>query len=110
MHWSQLLDWINDFGYPLQKISHKNWQTQLEHIDSENSLYPLVPVFLSKQSDKQLTTVEVYEQARKPKVSCEKTIAALAGSSITCPPIDDKLLRTYFSYFIQSGFMKSPGI
>ncbi|MHC5737459.1 thioester reductase domain-containing protein [Nostoc sp.] len=108
IHWNRLFDWIKDFGYPIKKISYKNWQTQLEHIDSENPLYPLLPFFLSRRSDKQLTNSEVYEEARRPKVSCKKTLAALAGSSIICPPLDDKLLSTYFSYFIQSGFLKEP--
>lgn len=106
--WNWLFDWIKDFGYPIQKISLKNWQTQLEHIDRENPLYPLVPFFLSRRSDKHLTNSEVYEEARRPKISCEKTLAALAGSSIICPPIDEKLLKTYFAYFIQSGFLKQP--
>ncbi|MBW4491729.1 MAG: thioester reductase domain-containing protein [Oscillatoria princeps RMCB-10] len=108
--WNLLFDMVKDFGYPLQKISLNNWQTQLERIDRENPLYPLMPFFLTRRYDKQLTGMEMYEEARRPKVSCEKTQAALAGSSITCPPIDDKVLKTYLSYFTGSGFLKLPEI
>jgi thioester reductase-like protein len=108
--WNRFFDMINDFGYPLQKISLNNWQTQLERIDRENPLYPLMPFFLTRRYDKQLTGMEMYEEARRPKVSCEKTLAALAATSITCAPVDDKLLSTYFSYFIQSKFLKNPVI
>jgi hypothetical protein len=39
---------------------------------------------------------------------CQNTLNGLTGTSIVCPPPDDKLLNTYFSYLIQNGFLKSP--
>jgi len=38
----------------------------------------------------------------------EETLAALAGTSIVCPPLDSQLLETYFSYFIRSGGFLLP--
>ena len=32
----------------------------------------------------------------------------LAGSDITCPPIDDRLLRTYFDHFTTIGYLPAP--
>ena len=32
---------------------------------------------------------------------------ALTGSGITCPPLDDRLLETYFGYFTRSGYLPS---
>ncbi len=32
----------------------------------------------------------------------------LAGSGITCPPIDDRLLRAYFGYFRKIGYLPAP--
>jgi hypothetical protein len=36
------------------------------------------------------------------------TEEGLAGSSISCPPVDDQLLSTYFDYFIRTGFLQGP--
>jgi hypothetical protein len=33
---------------------------------------------------------------------------ALTGTHIRCPPLDDKLLATYFKYFRSSGYVTEP--
>jgi hypothetical protein len=32
----------------------------------------------------------------------------LDGSAITCPPVDDRLLRAYMDYFTETGYLPSP--
>jgi hypothetical protein len=32
----------------------------------------------------------------------------IAGTDIACPEIDDRLLRTYFDWFVESGFLEPP--
>ena len=61
-------------------------------------LYALSPIF----SDSML------EEAKLPAFDCRNTLAGLAKTSITCPSIDSKLLKTYFSYFVTSGFLDAP--
>lgn len=108
LHWSQFFDWINSFGYPIQNIPYEKWQAQLSNTvhSAGNSLYPLLPFFLKRWSEEQLTIPELYQKDRKPLFAYQKTLDALAGSDIVCPPIDNELLKTYFSYLIRVGFLQ----
>jgi thioester reductase-like protein len=107
LHWSELVNFICSWGYPMEQVSYEEWQVRLSKA-RENPLYPLLPFFSHKWSEEQLTYIELNEQGRRPLISCEKTLAALRGTSIICPPLDNKLLDTYFSYFIRSGFLDVP--
>jgi thioester reductase-like protein len=107
LHWSELVNFICSWGYPMEQVSYEEWQVQLSKA-RENPLYPLLPFFSHKWSEDQLTYIELNEQGRRPLISCEKTLAALRGTSIICPPLDNKLLDTYFSYFNRSGFLDVP--
>ena len=109
LHWSDLVDFICSMGYPMERVSYKEWQVRLSTA-RENPLYPLLPFFSQKWSDEQLTYIELNEQGRRPLISCEETLAALSATSIICPPLDSKLLNTYFSYFIRSGFVEPPKV
>ncbi|MBW4616302.1 MAG: polyketide synthase, partial [Desmonostoc vinosum HA7617-LM4] len=55
--------------------------------------------------DEQLTIPDLYLQAKRPIISCQATLNALAGSSIACPSIDSQLLMTYTAYLVQTGFL-----
>lgn len=97
--WKELTDFIRSLGYPLTYISYQDWQSQLSNraISQLNPLYPLLPFFLKNSSQ--------HQQAREPKITCQATQTALKEGSIICPPVDTKLLNTYFDYFIRSGFL-----
>jgi len=107
LHWSKLVDFICSLGYPIDQVSYDDWQVKLSH-ERHNPLYPLLPFFRHKWSAEQLTYMELNQQARRPQISCFETLSALAGTTIVCPPLDSKLLDTYFSYFIRSGFLDAP--
>lgn len=107
LHWGKLVDFICSLGYPINKISYEDWQAKLSN-QRENPLYPLLPFFIRRWSEKQLTYLELNQQAIRPQINCQETLTALANTSIVCPPLDKKLLNTYFSYFIRNGFLDSP--
>jgi thioester reductase-like protein len=104
---TNLVEWVRSFGFPVEVISYEEWQSQLiNNVSSvENPLYTLRPFLLERWSEEQLTIPDLYLQARRPHISCQDTLDALAGSSITCPPIDSKMFMTYTAYLIQSGFL-----
>jgi thioester reductase-like protein len=104
---SGLINWIQSFGYPVEKMPYEQWQAELiNNVSSvDNPLYTLRPFLLERWSDEQLTIPDLYLQSRRPHISCEDTLQALAGSSIVCPSIDTQLLMTYTSYLIQTGFL-----
>ncbi len=102
-----LVEWIRSFGYSVEMIPYEKWQSELiNNVSSvDNPLYTLRPFLLERWSDEQLTIPDLYLQARRPHISCQDTLHALAGSSIACPPIDSQLFLTYTAYLIQSGFL-----
>lgn len=104
---SEFVSKIASFGFPMQRISYKKWQEQANNgvRSVENPIYLLLPFFLERWSEEQLTIPELYQQSRRPHINCENTLNMLASTSISCPPIDDKLLSKYFSYFIDSRFL-----
>lgn len=97
--WHQLTDFIRSLGYSIKHISYQDWQSHLSNQARSQShpLYPLLPFFLKNSPQ--------HRQAKEPEISCQATQAALAESSIICPPVDTKLLNTYFDYFTRSGFL-----
>ncbi len=105
--WDDVANWINAFGYPVRQISYEQWEAELSNVGSaDNALSGLLPFFLRRWSEEQLTFAELGQ--RRVKLNCEETVAGLAGSSIVCPPVDSKLLDTYFSYLSRSGFLDAP--
>jgi natural product biosynthesis luciferase-like monooxygenase protein/thioester reductase-like protein len=110
LHWNQLVDWISSFGYPVKHISYQQWQSQLRNLKAPeaNPLYPLLPLFLEDWSDNKLTVPQLYQQGRMPKFDCQETLNLLKDSEIVCLPVDRNLLKTYFTYFIDSGFLPKP--
>lgn len=102
----QLVGHIQSLGYPLEQIEYPQWQAALlgSEMNSDNALSPLVPIFTADPAEES-NYLEVLNLSR---VSCQNTIAGLAGTSISCPVMDTDLLDTYFAYFIQSGFLDRP--
>ena len=100
--WNQLFDFIRSLGYSLELIPYKQWNFELLKLvqnSAENALHPLVSLFSDEAVS--LQTVRILSIC----FDSQKAIDGLAGSSISCPPIDKRLLNTYFSYLIQSGFL-----
>jgi thioester reductase-like protein len=104
---STLVNWVKSFGYPVQAIPYAQWQAELiNNVSSvDNPLYTLRPFLLERWSEEQLTIPDLYLQAKRPHISCQETLNALAGSSIVCPPITSELFMTYTAYLIQTGFL-----
>ncbi|BAY62992.1 polyketide synthase thioester reductase subunit HglB [Calothrix brevissima NIES-22] len=104
---STLIKWVQSFGYPVKAIPYEQWQEELiNNVSSvDNPLYTLRPFLLERWSDEQLTIPDLYLQSKRPFISCEETLKALEGSSISCPPITGEMFMTYTAYLIQTGFL-----
>lgn len=105
--WKELTDFIRSLGYDIEHIPYKYWQIKLN--DSvrtrENPLYHLLPFYQKQLPQEELGITEQYQQSIDLKISCLATQNSLNGSSIVCPPVNDRLLNTYFSYFARSGWL-----
>jgi amino acid adenylation domain-containing protein/thioester reductase-like protein len=95
---SMLLSVLRSCGYPLAQISYEQWRTTLIDLagqSPEQTLSALLPFFPSQTQHKKQPHAEL-------RLDCQNTLAGLAGSGITCPALDESLLRTYVDYLIQS--------
>jgi thioester reductase-like protein len=101
LQWSEWLDCIASVGYPLKQLPYPIWKSELMKQvkgSQNNELYSISPIF----------TDDIIEQSKLPLFDCKNTIDMLRNTSIYCPPLDSKLLSTYFDYFIKSGFLNPP--
>lgn len=95
--WSDLVAWLNNYGYNIKMISMNEWKRKLRNIHKDNALYPFLPYYLALPDD--------YHSL---EVSTEKAAAALSRVGLTFPPIDDHLLSIYFDYLCLEGFLTKP--
>jgi myxalamid-type nonribosomal peptide synthetase MxaA len=99
---SDLVDWIEDFGYTAERLPFEQWRHRVEERAAELSdvtAGALAP-FLSG-------TLPLDKMPRS-SFDARRVEEALAGTGITCAPIDDRLLRLYFGYFIGTGYLPPP--
>lgn len=97
----ELVEYMQKRGYPIDIVSPRAWhQGLLDTLgtDQVNELHPLVDA-VEEVLDNPDDAV-VYDM--------QHVLDALAGTSIICPPIDHRLLDTYFSYFTRSGWLPEP--
>lgn len=92
--WSDLISWLNNYGYIIKFCSLRKWQQQLAKINSENALFPFLPYYLS-----------LPEKQTSPLVNTEKATEILKSLELPYPAIDDNLLNTYFNYLREIDFM-----
>ncbi len=95
--WTDLIAWLNDYGYTIKLCSHKEWRQHLTKIGPENALFSFLPHYLSK-----ITPPNAY------KIEMNHTIAALKTAGISYPDLNDRLLRLYMKYLCEIGFLPTP--
>ncbi|MBO1057381.1 MAG: amino acid adenylation domain-containing protein [Dolichospermum sp. JUN01] len=93
-----LFNLIRSLGYPIQMIPVEQWHSEIslnsQICDADNLR------FLSHIIPK--TDVE---NSHETKIDYQNMINGLGNADIMYPALDPKLLKTYISYFISSGFI-----
>jgi thioester reductase-like protein len=100
IEWKNLIHWMQRIGYSIEQVPYQTWYAELLNLGkqgSENILVSLAPLFLNQNLLKSLLGGFNFD--------AENTINQLASYEIVCPPINEELLNTYFSYFTRSGFL-----
>ncbi|MFM6513678.1 MAG: amino acid adenylation domain-containing protein [Microcystis panniformis] len=95
----ELFDCVREMGYPLQLVSFEKWRSHLTEqckINTDNALSPVLDIF----SDENLSA------GYSPELDSQNTVMGLKGTAFNFPPIDQKLLKTYFEYFTKSEFLR----
>ncbi|MEH2059373.1 MAG: non-ribosomal peptide synthase/polyketide synthase [Nostoc sp.] len=100
--WSQFINSIKSFGYPLQQMSYEDWQAELlrnTQISTDNALYSAI----SLAGDNTSSQSRANTAASSLKFDCQNTLNGLADTGIRWPRVDDKLLQAFFANFSKAG-------
>jgi len=88
---------IRDRGWAVRTIPARQWWDRLVATqgEEENELHSVMP------------TVEelIVGGERAVHYDTGRADAALAGTPVSCPPLDRKLLDRYFDYFLEVGYL-----
>jgi thioester reductase-like protein len=109
--WNQLVRWMCDWGYEIEQISYQQWLEKVldrVSLDRDHALHPFRAFLTEKIPEQQMSVPEIYFQTNSIRFDSQNVVKGLANTACTYPPIDDRLLSTYFSYLIHSGFLESP--
>jgi hypothetical protein len=104
----ELIEWTNAFGYAVEQTTYESWLDELTRATEggasvENALAPLAPLFPKEGPEEQREA-----QGHRRPFDNRNALLGLAGTSITCPQVDARLLATYLSYFVRSGLLPAP--
>ncbi|GGS82868.1 amino acid adenylation domain-containing protein [Nonomuraea spiralis] len=89
-------EWVKAFGYRFEVVPFEEWRLRLRDVGEDNALYPVLP----------LIGDEPGEDA--PRIGTANTDAALAGTGIACPPIDQDMGRLVLAWLARAGFIEEP--
>jgi amino acid adenylation domain-containing protein/thioester reductase-like protein len=106
---TQFWDDIRALGYRLDRVSYAEWIARFfaqPGGPETNPIFPLISLFVDKVPAAGRSVIELFED--QPAFGTKNFTAALAGSSIECPPIDQRLVETWLSYYRRVGFIPEP--
>ncbi|MFI7236517.1 type I polyketide synthase [Streptomyces cyaneofuscatus] len=87
-------------GYELPEVTWDAWR-ELVRSDPGNALTPLLHAFDGAMAG---DGSETY-----PPMDVSATEAALAGSGVSCPPVDRELFAKYVDFFVDAGYFPASG-
>lgn len=101
LHFSDLIGYIRRSGWAVDRLPGEEWVERFRArlgTGPANALDPLID-----------TISEIVRTGQDSMTYLtDRLSAALAGSGITCPPLDDALLDTYFRWMVSTGFLDRP--
>ena len=106
-----LVDRLRQYGYAIRTIPYPEWVDELLKNAAEDPGHPMtpfVPLFVDHCEEPGLTVAEMYLEHIFPAYTRSHAEAALRGSSIAFPPVDEKLLDLNIGRLMATGYLKSP--
>ena len=106
--WRDLFRFARSQGWPLELLPGADWDRRLADLlerSEENALAPFRPLLRDG-----LLAANLQEAASPFRFDARNARSALAGTATAAepPPLDHDLLATYFSWFVESGFLTAP--
>jgi thioester reductase-like protein len=111
VRWTELVLWLNLFGYELRLAPHAQWLARLaERIrEPRHPLRPLRSFFLERRPDLDgLTLFETYEYGEATHPCDRATLSRLGELGLSCPPLKADLIERYVQAMISTGFLPAP--
>lgn len=91
---------IRSFGYRIEELDYEEWRERLHRtLDPSSLCYPVLPLIPEHPAP---------EGSRHPSIDCTNAFAALAGTDITCDPLDERLVHLQLRYLREVGFLPAP--
>lgn len=97
--WADLLESVRSCGYEFEELAYPAWRNELkQQIELQPDQQFLKILYALIFAPNNL----FFDRPRFDRGNIDR---GLAGSAVVCPPIDEKLITTYLSYFQQIGFL-----
>ncbi len=98
LQWHSLLAWMQSADFELEIVPYETWRLALLVTTPDNALYPFMSIF----------TEGGFSLGDDMRYDTQQATADLTKSDIHAPLVDNSLLSTYFSHFIDTDFLNSP--
>jgi thioester reductase-like protein len=92
---------IKALGYPMEMVAVDEWKRRLFALPEGSAFKPLESLLKENKPG-----AEGWEQrygAGEARFDVRRTEEALLDAGISCPPVDEALVRTYFRYLVRAG-------
>ncbi|MFH9939104.1 amino acid adenylation domain-containing protein [Streptomyces murinus] len=101
---ADVYDWVREYGYPVRVLPLANWRERLPR--SADAAATTLAFFDSAEdgSDGQGGATDLH----LGHVRADRVRAGLAGSGITCPPVDRDLFFRYLDHCVTTGALPAP--
>ncbi|PJM93306.1 amino acid adenylation domain-containing SDR family oxidoreductase [Streptomyces sp. CB01373] len=106
-----MLDRMDASGHRIRRLPYEEWVDDLVRHVARHPTSPTAP-FVSlcvdrcKQAD--MSVKEMYFEGTFPSVGRDNIERDLAGTGLSCPPVDADLLDRYLEYFYATGYIERP--
>jgi amino acid adenylation domain-containing protein/thioester reductase-like protein len=100
-------------GYGVRAAPFDAWVSELVRYAAHHPSHPMtpfLPLFVDRDPGSGLTPAEMYLGHVFPRYGRSRTEAALAGSGIDFPPVDDHLLDRTIGRLIATGYLTAPPV
>ncbi|MEU8197136.1 amino acid adenylation domain-containing protein [Microbispora amethystogenes] len=103
----QCYEWLRSFGYALNVVEEEEARRQALAVDEDHILYPLTPI-LRVASMRHAALDPDLQQRVDPMDECRVLTAALDGSGIECPPVNEEWAHSCFRFLVENGYLPAP--
>ena len=103
----QMTALIKKAGYPLERLPYGEWCERLTATTSEENVLRILSCLFTDQRSAGEDMIARFG-AHQAQFSTANTDRLLAGSGITCPPVNAALLQSYLRYYIKNGYLPAP--